>query len=139
MPKGCLKMDYNKMAAIEHEMAKKFGEEVTRSPRANWDEELEKEYVEQTTELNNKLKDLITDKSYENKKGYLISKKLLNDRDQTENCPYCGTYRFHFNVEDDMCINKWGCCSNCYINFIEDREDKWNEGWRPEKNKKSNS
>ena len=25
----------------------------------------------------------------------------------------------------------WGCCMNCHIEFIEDREVRWKAGWRP--------
>ncbi len=25
----------------------------------------------------------------------------------------------------------FGCCSVCYIEFVEDREQKWKDGWRP--------
>jgi len=25
----------------------------------------------------------------------------------------------------------WGCCMNCHIEFIEDREERWRSGWRP--------
>ncbi len=27
----------------------------------------------------------------------------------------------------------WGCCTNCVIAFIDDREDRWRSGWRPTK------
>jgi hypothetical protein len=26
---------------------------------------------------------------------------------------------------------KWDCCVNCFIEFIEGREEKWEAGWRP--------
>jgi hypothetical protein len=25
----------------------------------------------------------------------------------------------------------WKVCVNCFIEFIEDREDRWKSGWRP--------
>lgn len=132
--KGILKMNYNRIAVIEHQMKEKFGEEVTRHPRADWDEIDEQEYVEQTTRMNEKFEKLIGEKSYTNKKGYVVSKKLLNDESiLAARCPYCDKYKFHFNVEDDLCLNKYGCCQHCFYQYIEGREERWLEGWRPEK------
>lgn len=25
----------------------------------------------------------------------------------------------------------WGCCVNCFIEFVEGREPRWRRGWRP--------
>lgn len=27
----------------------------------------------------------------------------------------------------------FGCCVNCFIEFVEQREDRWKSGWRPDK------
>lgn len=128
-------MDYNKLAAIEHEMAKKFGDEVVQHPRAKWSEKDEEVFIQQTTDMHAKFGNLSIEKAYTNKKGYLISKKLLNEEHSAsvEACPYCTKYKFHFNVMDDVSINKFGCCLTCYYRHIEGREDRWNEGWRPNK------
>ena len=29
-------------------------------------------------------------------------------------------------------MNRFECCSQCYINYVEFREDRWNSGWRPQ-------
>lgn len=26
----------------------------------------------------------------------------------------------------------FGCCSNCHIQFVEGREERWGTGWRPD-------
>ena len=123
----------HKLAALEHEMAKKFGKEVVKHLRADWTIDDEANYIEQTTQMNDKFTKLIVEKSYSNKKGYLVSKKLLNDssNNQSENCPYCDKYSFHFNVSDDINMNRYGCCRDCFYQHIEGREERWNEGWRP--------
>lgn len=127
-------MDYNKIAAIEHEMEKKFGPEAVKHPRADWTIEDEKEYITQTSDLHDKLSKLQSEKTYINKKGYLISKKLLNeDVNKIENCEFCNKYRLLFTVDDDINLNKYGCCRDCYYNFVDGREERWHEGWRPEK------
>ena len=33
---------------------------------------------------------------------------------------------------NDVYFSKFGCCFECYVKWIEDREDRWNSGWRPE-------
>jgi len=129
-------VDYNKLAALEREMAKKFGDEVVKHPAADWDETDEREYEEQVTKLHRKFEGLFVEKSYTNKKGYLISKKLLNEEDAGgfDSCPYCGKYKFHFSVADDINLNRYGCCRDCHIQYVEDREQRWLDGWRPDIN-----
>ena len=31
-------------------------------------------------------------------------------------------------------MTKYECCFNCYIQYIEDREERWKSGWRPNNN-----
>ena len=39
--------DLNKIAAIEKAISEKYGEEAIQNPRANWDEDKEKDYLQQ--------------------------------------------------------------------------------------------
>lgn len=32
---------------------------------------------------------------------------------------------------DDVCLVKFECCSKCYVQYVEGREERWLEGWRP--------
>ena len=66
--------------------------------------------------------------------GVLISKKLFN-RDDNRNCPVCNTYSFE--IRDDIYMTKFDCCFKCYIQCVEDREERWEYGWRPEREKAS--
>ena len=43
--------NYDQIAAIEKAIAEKYGEEAVQNPRANWDENKEKEYLEQMKAL----------------------------------------------------------------------------------------
>ena len=52
--------DLNHIAAVEKAISEKYGEEAVINPRANWDEEKEKEYLKQMKEFykkNNKQKE----------------------------------------------------------------------------------
>ena len=36
-------------------------------------------------------------------------------------------------MKDDLYMNKFECCHTCYIQWVEGREERWESGWRPEK------
>jgi hypothetical protein len=120
--------DPNRIAAIEKAISQKYGAEAVQNPRANWDENKEKEYLAQMKELYNKIKsnDEARDKIDIN--GIKVSKKLLN-KESLRNCPVCGS--FPKRSMDDVCITKFECCSKCYLQYVEGREERWLKGWRP--------
>ncbi len=41
-------------------------------------------------------------------------------------CPIC-----EFYLRDHRTYWTWGCCELCFIEFVEDREQRWRDGWRP--------
>ena len=122
--------DYDKIAAIEKAISEKYGEDAIVNPSSGWDDNKEKEYIKQSQELYKKHKRFseFTDKIDVN--GIKVSKKLLN-RESLKTCPVCGS--FPKKSLDDVCLVKFQCCNNCYIKFVENREERWLSGWRPEK------
>ena len=124
------KRDQNYIVKVEKAIEKKYGRETIQHPKAHWNEEKEKDYIEQSKEL------LLRDYNRKQKEekievdGVLISKKLLN-RDSNRHCTVCDSYSF--NGKDDVYMSKFGCCFQCYVKWIEGREERWNSGWRPEK------
>ena len=122
--------DYDKIAAIEKAISEKYGEDAIVNPNSDWDDNKEKEYIKQSQELYKKHKRFseFTDKIDVN--GIKVSKKLLN-RESLKTCPVCGS--FPKKSLDDVCLVKFQCCNNCYIKFVEGREERWLSGWRPEK------
>ena len=123
------KLDLNDIARFENAIAKKYGPSAIENPRKHWNDEKEKEYLEQLKELAKKerLNEEKDDKVELD--GFLISKKLLN-RDTTRRvCTVCKAYSF--KIMDDVYINKYDCCYKCYILWIDGREDRWKAGWRP--------
>ena len=120
--------DPNRIAAIEKAISQKYGNEAIQNPRANWDENKEKEYLAQMKELYNKIKsnDEARDKIDIN--GIKVSKKLLN-RESLRCCPVCGSYPK--KSMDDVCLTKFECCNTCYTQYVEGREERWLKGWRP--------
>jgi hypothetical protein len=123
--------DYDKIAAVEKAIKEKYGDETIQNPRNNWDEKKEKQYLEQMKKLyerSNKKREY-SEKIDVN--GIKISKKLLN-RESLKNCPVCNA--FPKSVKDDISIIKFECCNSCYIKYVEDREERWLKGWRPNEN-----
>ena len=123
--------DYNRIAAVEKAIKEKYGEEAIANPKADWDETKEKKYLQQMKELYNKNN---KKRSYTEKvdvDGIKMSKKLLN-RESLKNCPVCGS--FTRTATDDVSLIKFECCYSCYIQYVEDREERWLKGWRPNEN-----
>lgn len=48
-------------------------------------------------------------------------------------CPICDVPMKRGSGGDDKTYFKWGCCRHCYIEFVEEREERWRSGWRPSK------
>tara|TARA_Y100000034_G_scaffold30796_1_gene37634 strand:- start:755 stop:1144 length:390 start_codon:yes stop_codon:yes gene_type:complete len=126
-----MKKDLNQIAAIEKAIEQKYGKEAIQNPKASWDEAKEKEYLEQLKRehrKNLKKKDKIEKVETD---GFLVSKQLLI-KDSNRVCPVCEVYSF--SAKDDVYMNKYKCCYKCYVQWVENREERWSSGWRPEKN-----
>ena len=121
--------NYDQIAAVEKAISEKYGEEAIVNPQSEWTEEKEKEYIKQSKELYNKNKRISEFADKIDVNGIKVSKKLLN-RESLRSCPVCGS--FPKKTMDDVCLVKFQCCNNCYIKFVEDREERWLSGWRPE-------
>ena len=122
------KEDPNQIAAVEKAIAEKYGSETIQNPRGNWDETKEKEYLEQMKEFYQKTQ---LNEEWQEKidvNGIKISKKLFN-RESLKCCPVCNS--FAKKSMDDVCLVKFECCHKCYIQYVEDREERWLKGWRP--------
>ena len=124
--------ELNKIAAIEKAIAEKYGDEAVSNPRSNWGDEKEKEYLEQMQELYLKHKKNALSQEKIDINGIKVSKKLLN-REQLRSCSLCG--RFPRKSLDDVCLLKFDCCNKCYTQYIQGREQRWENGWRPNDNK----
>ena len=122
--------DLNYIAKVEQAIEDKYGEETIQNPKANWSEEKEKEYLEQIKKLHQKERKIQEAKDKVEVNGFFISKKLLS-KDSKRLCQVCETYSF--DGKDDLYMNKYDCCFKCYIQWVEDREERWESGWRPEK------
>ena len=119
----------DKIAGLEKAIKEKYGEEAVAHPRANWDDDKEREYHEQIKKLAAKKRRVAEKTDKVDNDGFFVSKKLLN-KESKRNCPVCSVYSF--DVRDDVYMNKYECCFKCYIQYVEGREDRWKTGWRPD-------
>jgi hypothetical protein len=120
------KKDLNKIAKIEKAIAKKYGTEAIANPKAFWTDEKEKEYLDQLKEFYGK--EPHKEKVY--KDGFLLPKNLIT-KENKRKCPACEV--LSFKLKDDLYMNKFDCCFDCYIQYVEFNEEKWLNGWRPDK------
>ena len=119
--------DQNYVVKVEQAIAKKYGVETVQHPKKEWTDEKEKEYLKQQRELHWKeLQEDDVDKVEVN--GVFVPKKLIK-KNSNRSCPVCKVYSFKSN--DDVYMSKFGCCEKCYIQWVEDREERWKTGWRP--------
>ena len=126
--------ELNYIASLEKAIKKKYGSDAIQNPAKYWNEDKEKEYLQQLKDFVEKQKKYELQAEPENVNGVLITKKLLN-KERKNICPVCsGSVK---NINDDIYILKFDCCTKCYINYVEDREDRWMKGWRPENVTKS--
>ena len=121
------KKDPNYVVKVEKAIAEKYGNDTIQNPKKYWTEEKEKEYLSQLKEFH-KERDDSEDYNTDEINGVFIPKKLLN-KESNRSCPICKTYSFKSN--DDVYMTKFDCCEKCYIQWVEGREDRWKEGWRP--------
>ena len=128
------KEDLNYIAGLEKAIKKKYGEEAIENPAKFWDKEKEKDYIQQLEEFVEKQKKSEQDEEVENVDGVLVSHKLLN-KEGIFNCPTCS--KKLKTINDDIYFTKFDCCEICYIKYIEDREKRWLDGWRPKNVTKS--
>lgn len=123
--------DPNYVIKIEKAIADKYGVETILNPKSLWTEEKEKEYLEQAKEAQTK-QQIIDEKEHKVEiNGVFISKKLLS-KESIRTCSVCNKYSF--SLIDDVYLNKYSSCELCFVEFIEGREERWKNGWRPNNN-----
>ena len=120
--------DLNYIAGLEKAIEKKYGHEAIENPANNWDKVKEEDYIEQLEKFVEKQKKFEQDHSVENVDGVLVSRKLLN-KEGIFNCSTCS--RKLKTINDEIYFTKFDCCEKCYINYVEHREKRWLDGWRP--------
>ena len=113
--------DWDKIAKLEKAIMEKYGERAIINPKSLWNEEKEKEYLNQIKALSNQSFD---EYNLVEGGGFLLSNKLFTS-DINRICVSCNKYCL--NKGDNLYLSKFRCCFNCYVQYVEDREQKWFE------------
>ena len=124
-----MKKDQEYIASVEKAIAQKYGTDTIQNPKSNWTNEKEQEYLSQLKKFSKNERRQQDQEEKVETNGYFISKKLLN-KETNRTCPVCDTYSF--DLKDDVYMSKFECCRKCYIQWVEDREERWATGWRPQ-------
>lgn len=119
------KKDLNEIAKIEKAIKDKYGEEAIQNPKRHWDEEKEKKYLEDLKAFHERSRN---SKEEQEAGGFKIKGKKSSQQ-VSRDCPVCGSYSF--SEKDDLYMTKFECCFDCYVQYVEDREERWKTGWRP--------
>ena len=118
--------DWDKIAAIEKAVKEKYGDAAIDNPKRLWNEEKEKNYVEQVKQQAELIKQKAEKQELIQENGFLIKKKLFTTK-TSRVCPVRDCKRYSFSIKDDVYMNKFECCYECYIKFVEGREELWQE------------
>ncbi len=120
--------DPNTIAAIEKAIAEKYGKDTVQDFRNEWEENKEKEYLTQLKEMRTRRDKFSTSKEEIVVGDVKITKRSCRQKDD-RTCPVCKTYSF--SRKDDLYMNRFKCCHDCYIDFVVGREQAWKAGDRP--------
>jgi len=123
-----VKKDYDHIAAVEKAISQKYGKDAAQDLRSQWDDKREKEYLEQLKNANQRR--LRTERKHKEIAENTFVSTRADKRKDTRSCPVCETYSF--SMKDDLYMNRFSCCYLCYIDFVQDREERWEGGWRPD-------
>ena len=116
--------DWDKIAAVENAVIEKYGEKAIHNPKANWNEEKEKDYIEQVKQQAKIISEKSQNQETIEENGFLLKKKLFTTK-TSRVCPVIECKRYSFSLKDDVYVNKFDCCYECYIKYVEGREDLW--------------
>tara|TARA_R110000824_G_scaffold93214_2_gene225601 strand:+ start:1687 stop:2097 length:411 start_codon:yes stop_codon:yes gene_type:complete len=123
-----LSKDYNRIAALERAIAEKYGKSTVQDFRSGWEEEKEREYLEQVRRRNDKKQSPKSSRE-KLKAGDVVINKRNRNFNRSRSCPVCKTYSFY--MKDDLYMVRYKCCYRCYVDFAEHDEESWKEGKRP--------
>ena len=123
-----MKKDPNYIAAVEKAITEKYGKDTVQDFRHEWEEQKEKEYLNQLKEMRIKRDKYSTKKDEVIVGDVKITKRRTRQKDD-RTCPVCKTYSF--SQKDDLYMNRFKSCYPCYLDFIIGREKAWKSGERP--------
>ena len=118
--------DWDKIAAVERAVKEKYGDNAIHNPKANWNEEKEADYIKQVKEQAKINSQKLENQQTIEENGFLLKKKLFTTK-TSRVCPVKDCKQYSFSLKDDVYMNKYDCCYQCFIKCVEGREELWQE------------
>ena len=118
--------DWDKIAAVERAVKEKYGDNAIHNPKANWNEEKEAYYIKQVKEQAKINSQKLENQQTIEENGFLLKKKLFTTK-TSRVCPVKDCKQYSFSLKDDVYMNKYDCCYQCFIKCVEGREELWQE------------
>lgn len=115
----------NEIAQIEKAIKEKYGEEAIQNPKGSWTKEKEEKYLKELRSFYNSKN--VLEETFE-LEGFILKNKKTTTQEK-RSCPVCKKYST--KSKDDLYMVKFKCCFECYIKYVQGREERWKTGWRP--------
>ena len=125
------KKDYQLCCCVlKKQLHKKYGKETAAQDFRCFlgTRQMEKDYLRQLKEANKKTSSYSSRREIK-RVGEVEIKKRSTASQTNRTCPVCKTYSF--SLKDDLYMNRFSCCYECYLDFVIAREDDWKNGNRP--------
>lgn len=103
-------LDY--IQALEKAVKEKYGDIATMNPKHFWNEQKEKNYIEDTKSATIKEYKSLDSREKVEIDGIYISKNTLEQK-LNRVCGACSKYSF--STSDDLYLNKFNMCYKCYV------------------------
>ena len=118
------KKELNYIVKLEQAIAKNMAKMPLSIRSLLWTDEKEEQYLKDLKEYYTKARKSLENTEKIEEDGFLIPKNLIT-RKSKRKCPVCNI--FSFEMRDDLYMNKFECCFKCYVQWVEDREERWLE------------
>lgn len=124
--------DMNYISNLEDAVREKWGEIAADNPMKHFDEEDREQYKEEVERINKKFFKSRRESADKKDIGdsVKIDEEFFVGREGNDICEVCK--RYSFKSKDDLYLKQYGSCKECYIEYIEGRENRWENGWRPD-------
>lgn len=108
-----MKKDYNYIAKVESAIAKKYGKKAIQNPKSTWSKEKEKKHLSELKEFYSRAHSASVYNDTRHKSGGYAP------------CSVCGKDYYFITLSGEIAYLKWGVCGECFVDYIEGREEQW--------------
>jgi len=127
-----MKKDINFLPKLEKAIQDKYGSNAIRNYK-DLPEDFKNSLAAEIQDFEYKIEQKKMQKPSKHFDGFFIIGSLIKENNSERVCKVCDS--FSFDISDEIYFHRFDCYQKCYIQFVEDREERWMSGWRPNKEK----